>query len=69
MTETDCIMEQRLTIDYQEFDSPEQLSAEDQKVIAAALEAKKGSYSPYSHFQVGAALLLEDGTALAARGT
>ena len=55
-------MKQRLTIDYQEFDSPEQMSAEDQALIAAAYEAKQGSYSPYSHFQVGAALLLEDGT-------
>ncbi|MBQ1648081.1 MAG: cytidine deaminase [Bacteroidales bacterium] len=55
-------MEQRLTIDYQEFDSPQQMSAEDQALITAAFEAKKGSYSPYSHFQVGAALLLEDGT-------
>ncbi len=55
-------MEQRLTINYQEYDSPEQMSPEDQALVAAAFEAKKGSYSPYSHFQVGAALLLEDGT-------
>ena len=55
-------MEQRLTINYQEYDSPEQMSAEDQALVAAAYEAKKGSYSPYSQFQVGAALLLADGT-------
>ena len=27
-----------------------------------ALEARKSAYTPYSHFQVGAALLTEDGT-------
>ncbi|MDO4330499.1 MAG: cytidine deaminase [Lachnospiraceae bacterium] len=33
----------------------------DKKLIAAALEARRVSYSPYSHFQVGAALLTGDG--------
>lgn len=33
----------------------------DKKLIAAALEARQASYSPYSHFQVGAALLTSDG--------
>ena len=51
----------RLTIDYEEFTSAGQMSAEDQELIAKALEAQKGSYSPYSHFQVGAALRLENG--------
>lgn len=55
-------MEQRLTINYQEYDSPEEMSPQDQALVAAAYDAKLGSYSPYSHFQVGAALLLEDGT-------
>ena len=56
--------EKRLTIDYEEFASPAEMSATDQALIQAALEAQKGSYSPYSHFQVGASLLLEDGTVL-----
>jgi len=56
------MIEQRLTIDYQEYESPEQMSAQDQALVAAAYKAKEGSYSPYSQFQVGAALLLEDGT-------
>ncbi|KJA22779.1 hypothetical protein HYPSUDRAFT_138783 [Hypholoma sublateritium FD-334 SS-4] len=38
------------------------LSIEDRtKLIQGAFEAKKGSYSPYSHFPVGAALLTPDG--------
>ncbi|MDE6845798.1 MAG: cytidine deaminase [Lachnospiraceae bacterium] len=32
-----------------------------QKLIAGAIDARKKSYSPYSHFQVGAALLTGDG--------
>lgn len=51
-----------LTIPYEEFHSPEEMNAQDQALVAAALDAQKGSYSPYSHFQVGAALLLADGT-------
>ena len=51
----------KLVINYQEFDSPAEMSAEDQELIAAAHEARKGSYSPYSNFQVGAALKLVNG--------
>ena len=31
------------------------------KLVKQAFEARQGSYSPYSHFQVGAALLTSDG--------
>lgn len=34
---------------------------ERQELIRRAFEARKKSYAPYSHFQVGAALLCEDG--------
>ena len=33
-----------------------------EKLIAEAIEARKMAYTPYSHFQVGAALLAADGT-------
>ncbi len=35
----------------------------DQELLKAAIEAKNASYSPYSHFRVGACLLSEDGRA------
>ena len=53
--------EKTLSIDYQEFSSVSEMTPEDQELVAAAIEAQKGSYSPYSHFQVGAALKLANG--------
>lgn len=40
----------------------EELSDCDRKLVNAAKEATAGSWSPYSGFKVGAALLLDDGT-------
>ena len=51
------MIEKKITICYEEFASVEEMSLQDQKLVAAALEAQKGSYSPYSRFQVGAAAL------------
>ena len=51
----------KLVINYQEYTSPAEMSPADQELVAAAHEARKGSYSPYSNFQVGAALRLENG--------
>ena len=53
--------EKKLTIDYEEFTSAAQMLPEDQELVALAIEAQKGSYSPYSNFQVGAALKLANG--------
>lgn len=38
-----------------------ELSADDRELVDHALHMSKTSYSPYSHFQVGAALRLADG--------
>jgi cytidine deaminase len=43
------------------FASLNELSKEDQQLIEQAKEAAKGAYAPYSHFNVGAAVLLENG--------
>ena len=54
--------DRRITIDYTAYDAPSEMEPQDQELVAAALEAQKGSYSPYSKFRVGAALRLVDGT-------
>lgn len=41
--------------------SPDELSAEEQQLVAIAKEATTRSYAPYSHFHVGAAALLDNG--------
>ncbi|WP_394750941.1 cytidine deaminase [Spongiimicrobium salis] len=43
------------------YDSLEELQAEDQKLMGAAVEARKKAYAPYSDFHVGAAILLGNG--------
>jgi cytidine deaminase len=48
-------------ISYKEYDSVNELSKEDKLLLSEAQEATEGSYSPYSHFAVGAAVLLENG--------
>ena len=39
-----------------------ELTDSDKQLIEAAKEATKRSYAPYSHFHVGAAAMLDDGT-------
>ena len=51
-----------LDINFTEYSSIEEMSPVDQALVREAMEAQKGSYAPYSNFNVGAALLLEDGT-------
>ena len=43
------------------FGTFDELSADDQHLIQTAIAATENSYSPYSHFQVGAALRLANG--------
>ena len=44
-----------------EYDSIEQMNPEDRELAQAAINATKHSYAPYSKFNVGAAVMLEDG--------
>lgn len=54
-------MKRTLTLTYEET-AIEQLNREDRTLIAQAKEAAEGSYAPYSHFNVGCAIRLADGT-------
>lgn len=55
-------MQKTLTINYQEYTSEQELNPADRELIATARKATASSYSPYSHFKVGAAVRLPDGT-------
>lgn len=52
----------KLEINYEEYSSLEELQPQDAELVREAIEAQKSSYAPYSKFNVGAALRLEDGT-------
>ena len=45
----------------QQFDSMEELNTVSKKLLLSAKEAAKNAYAPYSKFNVGCALLLENG--------
>ncbi|MBQ7471467.1 MAG: cytidine deaminase [Prevotella sp.] len=45
-----------------QFQAIEELSAEERELVDAAIQATRNSYAKYSHFHVGAALRLDDGS-------
>lgn len=49
------------TAEVRVFSHQEELPAEERQLVEAARESVKHSYSPYSHFKVGAAIILENG--------
>ncbi len=53
--------EKEYKISFIEYNSLDELSAEDSHLVKEAISAMDGSFSPYSHFQVGAALRLDSG--------
>lgn len=54
-------MRHAIHTEYQRIPTAE-LSAEDRALEQAALAVAEAAYAPYSHFRVGAAVRLEDGT-------
>ena len=55
------MIEKKITTIIYAYDSVQELNAEDQILVKKAKEITANSYAPYSHFYVGAALLLENG--------
>lgn len=53
-------MTKEINIKYQELSSLDQLEDGDRELAHAAIEAMSGSYAPYSHFNVGAAVRLSN---------
>ncbi len=51
-----------LSFSYREYSSIEEMEPRDRELVEAAIDAQKGSYAPYSKFNVGAAVRLDDGT-------
>lgn len=56
------MVELTLKVDYRCYASTTELSPAYQELMDCAKKALSKSYSPYSSFKVGAAILLEDGT-------
>ena len=54
--------DKKFVINYIEYDSMAEMSPEDRELLNKAIDALKGSYAPYSLFNVGAAVRLSDGT-------
>ncbi|MDY5258633.1 MAG: cytidine deaminase [Prevotella sp.] len=42
--------------------NPQELTADDRELVERAIKATENAYAPYSHFSVGAAIRLQDGT-------
>ncbi|MBM1104610.1 cytidine deaminase [Aurantibacter crassamenti] len=55
------MQKRKLVFDYNLFDSIEELSSVQQKLMHSAIAARKDAYAPYSKFHVGAAVLLKNG--------
>jgi len=53
--------QKEIKINYVYYESAEECSAEDQALLKASQDALVDSYSPYSNFKVGSAVLLENG--------
>ena len=53
--------QKKMVLEYEEYDRREELGGQDRALLESADKAARRSYSPYSHFRVGAAILLDNG--------
>ena len=59
-------MKQSTKIDYEHYDSLQDLPAQDYALVQAARAAAESAHAPYSHFKVGAATRLSSGEIISA---
>ena len=53
--------DKEIHIKFREYGSVEEMNPEDRELVAEAVKAMSGSYAPYSHFNVGAAVRMSNG--------
>ena len=53
--------QKEIKVTFEEYASIDELNAEDRVLAAEAINAMQGSYAPYSHFNVGAAVRMSNG--------
>ena len=53
--------QKEIKVTFEEYASIDELNAEDRELAAEAVKAMQGSYAPYSHFNVGAAVRMSNG--------
>lgn len=61
ITQLIVMTNKEIKIAYLEYQSIDELEQEDKRLALEAIEATKLSYAPYSNFNVGAAVMYEDG--------
>ena len=53
--------QKEIRVTFEEYGSIDELNAEDRELAGEAIVAMQGSYAPYSHFHVGAAVRMSNG--------